>query len=123
MTALRRHLWRDYSLDRLMDGWQEPSSTAIGQDGWANPQLATQRLAIWAIINDVVENDLTARQRAVLNQVVINGVPTEIVEDELGMTASALYKMTHDARRKLKAGLIRRGFSPAEILQVFTMEG
>jgi hypothetical protein len=38
------------------------------------------------------------------------------------MTPSALYKMTHDARRKLKAGLVKRGFTLEEILHAFEAE-
>ena len=123
MTALRRSLWRNFSLDTLPDGWQEPPSSAIAGMGWSNPELATQRLAIWSVIKEVVQEDLTRRQREVLSQIVINGVPTEIVEDNLGMSPSALYKMTHDARRKVRAGLLKRGYSVEEILGAFAVEG
>lgn len=122
MTALRRKLWRNVSLDRVPDGWQEPASTAVPANGWSNPQMATQRLAIWDVITDVVRSDLTTRQREVLNLVIIRGVSTEEVEERLGMTPSALYKMTHDARRKLKAGLQKRGYSTGEILHAFAAE-
>lgn len=122
MTALRRRLWRDISLDRPPEVWQEPASSNLPSSGWADPQLATQRHAIWDVVRDIVETDLTDRQREVLNLVVIQGVPTEIVEDRLGTSASALYKTTHDARRKLKAGLQKRGFSLEEILSAFEAE-
>jgi RNA polymerase sigma-70 factor (ECF subfamily) len=55
----------------------------------------------------------------VLNLVVIHGVDAEEMAERLGITAGALYKLTHDARRKLKAGLLARGFSTAEILEAF----
>ena len=121
-TALRRRLWQELSLDRVPDGWQEPRATALPGDGWANPQLATQRKAIWDVIQEVVASDLTPRQRQALNLIVVNGVPTEEVEDLLGVTPSALYKMTHDARRKLKAGLLKRGFTTREILDAFAAQ-
>jgi RNA polymerase sigma-70 factor (ECF subfamily) len=123
MTALRRRLWRDLSLDRLSDGWQEPAASLVPANGWANPQLATQRHAIWDTINEVVHSELTDRQRQVLDLIVLKGVHTEEVEDRLGVTASALYKMTHDARRKLKAGLMKRGLTTQEILAAFAAEG
>jgi RNA polymerase sigma-70 factor (ECF subfamily) len=123
MTALRRKLWRDLSLDRMPDGWQVPPSSAIASDGWANPDLAAQRQAIWQVISEVVQTDLTERQRQILNLVVINGVDTEEVAERMGVSAGALYKMTHDARRKLKAGLLKRGFSTGEILGAFAAEG
>lgn len=121
-TMLRRRLWQELSLDRTPDGWQEPASTVLDTSGWANPQLATQRHAIWELIREVVEGDLTHRQRQALNLLVINGYATEDVEEYLGVTPSALYKMTHDARRKLKAGLEKRGFTTQEILSAFAAE-
>ena len=67
--------------------------------------------------------DLTDRQRQVLNLVVIGGVDADEVAERLGISAGALYKLTHDARRKLKAGLLARGFSTAEILRAFSAQG
>jgi RNA polymerase sigma-70 factor (ECF subfamily) len=122
MTALRRKLWRDLSFDRMPNGWQEPAGSAVSTYGWANPEMAAQRQAIWQVIAQVVQTDLTVRQREVLNLVVINGVDSEEVAERFGMSPGALYKMTHDARRKLKAGLLRRGFSTGEILGAFGTE-
>jgi RNA polymerase sigma-70 factor (ECF subfamily) len=123
MGALRRRLWRDLSLDHMPDGWQEPASSATSSSGWEHPQLATQRAEMWSIVKEVVQRDLTDRQRQVLNLVVINGVDAEEVAERLGVSAGALYKLTHDARRKLKAGLLARGFSTPEILQAFSAQG
>ena len=74
------------------------------------------------MIKEVVQRDLTDRQRQVLNLVVINGVDADEVAERLGVTAGALYKLTHDARRKLKRGLLARGFSTAEILEAFAAQ-
>ncbi len=53
---------------------------------------------------------------------VINGVDADEVAERLGVSAGALYKLTHDARRKLKGGLLARGFTTAEILQAFSAQ-
>lgn len=119
MTALRRRLWQDVSLDRMPDGWQEPADIAVSGNGWEHPDLAAQRREMWQVIRDVVAQELTQRQREVLNQVVLNGANAEEVADRMGTSPGALYKMTHDARRKLKAGLLKRGYSTDEILDAF----
>ena len=123
MGALRRRMWRDLSLDHMPDGWQEPSSAAVSGSGWEHPDLASQRTEMWSVVKEVVQRDLTDRQRQVLNLVVINGVDADEVAERLGVSPGALYKLTHDARRKLKAGLLARGFSTAEILQAFAAQG
>jgi RNA polymerase sigma-70 factor (ECF subfamily) len=119
MTALRRRLWQDISLDRVPDGWQQAAAVAISGNGWEDPDLAAQRQEMWEVIRVVVERELTQRQRDVLNQVVLNGANAEEVAERMGTSPGALYKMTHDARRKLKAGLLKRGFSTQEILDAF----
>jgi RNA polymerase sigma factor (sigma-70 family) len=123
MGALRRRLWRDLSLDHMPDGWQVPAGSATSSSGWEHPQLAAQRTEMWSVIKEVVRRDLTDRQRQVLNLVVINGVDADEVAERLGVSAGALYKLTHDARRKLKAGLLVRGFTTTEILQAFAAQG
>src|SRR5262249_52425663 len=117
MGKVRRRMWRDLSLDHMPDGWQEPSDRATSSGGWEHPHLAPQRTEIWSLIKEVVSSDLTDRQRQVLNLVIINGVDADEVAERMGISAGALYMLTHDARRKLKAGLLARGFSTAEILQ------
>ncbi|HLG11049.1 MAG TPA: sigma-70 family RNA polymerase sigma factor [Dehalococcoidia bacterium] len=123
MTALRRRLWQDVSLDRMPNGWQEPANIAISANGWEHPDLAAERQEMWDVIRDVVARELTQRQRDVLNQLVLNGANAEEVAERLGTSPGALYKMTHDARRKLKAGLLKRGFSTDEILDAFAAAG
>jgi RNA polymerase sigma-70 factor (ECF subfamily) len=122
-TALQRKAWREISLDRLPDGWSEPAANVISKNGWENPQEALQRQAIWEAIREVVHTDLTERQRDVLNMVIFQELGTEQVEELLGVTASALYKTTHDARKKLKAGLASRGYGTDEILDAFAAKG
>ena len=95
----------------------------MSSNGWANPQIALQRQTMWDVVREVVETELTERQREALNLVVIHGVRTEKVEEVMGVTPSALYKMTHDARRKLRAGLLKRGYSIGEILSAFAAQG
>jgi RNA polymerase sigma-70 factor, ECF subfamily len=123
MTALRRKLWRDLSLERVPDGWQAPAETAVAAAGWAYPHLEAERKEIWEVIKEVVRTDLTERQRAVLNLVVINGISLDEVAERWATSPGALYKLTHDARRKLKAGLLKRGYSTSEILDAFAAEG
>jgi RNA polymerase sigma-70 factor (ECF subfamily) len=123
MNAVRKRMWRDLSLDRVPDGWQAPAERAIASEGWANPDMEIQRRAMWDVITEVARTELTDRQREVLNLLVVAGVDSDEVAERLGMSAGALYKMTHDARRKLKAGLLKRGFTTSEILSAFASEG
>ena len=73
------------------------------------------------VIRDVIEHELTEKQRRVLIMMVFNEVPMDEVVRHLGTNRNAIYKMLHDARRKLKIGLQARGFDVAEMLILFSI--
>ena len=72
------------------------------------------------VIQEVFEHDLTDKQRHVLLLIVFNEVPMDEVVRQLDTNRNAIYKMLHDARRKLKSGLQSRGFEVGETLALFS---
>jgi RNA polymerase sigma-70 factor, ECF subfamily len=54
----------------------------------------------------LIAEELTAHQREVLIAIAIRGVATEDLARRLDTTSGAIYKTLHDARRKLKTGLV-----------------
>jgi RNA polymerase sigma-70 factor (ECF subfamily) len=72
-----------------------------------------------AALTAAIEADLTPRQREALTAVVFEEVPLDELARHWGSNRNALYKLLHDARRRLKDGLRARGFDPNEILEVF----
>jgi RNA polymerase sigma-70 factor, ECF subfamily len=54
---------------------------------------------------------LTGHQREVLVALALNGVPLDVLAGRLNTTRGALYKALHDARRKLRGDLAKRGFT------------
>ena len=77
------------------------------------------RVEVQGIIQDVIEHDLTEKQRRVLSLMVFNEVPMDEVVRHLGANRNAIYKMLHDARRKLKSGLQSHGIEVGETLTLF----
>ena len=58
-----------------------------------------------------IDGCLTEHQREVLVALALNGVPLDVLAERLNTTRGALYKTLHDARRKLRADLARKGFT------------
>jgi RNA polymerase sigma-70 factor, ECF subfamily len=56
-------------------------------------------------VSDLVDGDLTARQRTVLTRIAVDGESTTAVAGELQMSRGAIYKSLHDARVKLRSRL------------------
>jgi len=115
MTA-RRQRWKGKSLDEL------PVSNRALFDGELPDQSLIQR-EIRGILEEVIKGELTDRQRQVLILMVFHEVPMDEVVQRLGTNRNAIYKMLHDARRKLKNRLLARGFEVEELLALFSETG
>jgi DNA-directed RNA polymerase specialized sigma24 family protein len=64
-----------------------------------------------------------APQRQALKAIVFEGVPLDEVARLWNSNRNAIYKLLHDARRKLKAYLERRGFGVRDINALSTTQG
>jgi RNA polymerase sigma-70 factor, ECF subfamily len=72
-----------------------------------------------AKIDAALKEALTERQYQALDAVVLRGVPLEVVAERMGTNRNALYKLVHDARRKLRAHLEAQGLSVDYMLNLF----
>lgn len=124
MTA-RRERWKGVSLDELSFSEDSNLFEWMMQDkspGPAPDQFAMQG-EVGEIIREVIEHDLTEKQRQILIMMVFNEVPMDEVVRRLSTNRNAIYKMLHDARRKLKSGLQARGFEVSETIALFSAQG
>lgn len=71
------------------------------------------------IIQDIIQHDLTDKQRHIIILMIFNEVPMDEVVRHLGTNRNAVYKTLHDARRKIKSSLQARGFEIGEMLSLF----
>ncbi len=115
LTELRRRRWKDVSLQDLGPAeWPEPAVAAESGD----PERDTAQARLLRALGRIVEDDLTDRQRvAILSE--LRGMPQEEIGRRLGISRNAVYKLGHDARRKLKRGLEASGFDASEIRTAF----
>ncbi len=122
LMAARRERWKGISLDQLASSGEESFFESIlpdKSDGSAPEESAMQEEAR-RIIQDVIKYELTDKQRYVLSLMVFNEVPMDVVVQRLGTNRNAVYKMLHDARRKIKSSLQSRGFEVGEMLDLFS---
>ncbi len=119
LTELRRKRWQDSSLQQITereDGEYTPSFTA---DPSPQPDNAAERRDMLLRINRIIENDLTEKQRTVMQASIIEGKSTAVVARQMDMNPNAVYKLLHDARLRLKKQLGEEGLEPGEVLAVF----
>ena len=120
MTA-RRERWKGKSLDELSFSKQSTTSPWAMEDtsSSSTPDRSALQEEISQILREVIEQDLTDKQRQVLMLMVFHEVPMDEVVRQLGTNRNAIYIMLHDARRKLKNSLQARGFEVSELLTLF----
>jgi len=121
LTTARRERWKGVSLDQLPD--QEIPSSWFKQGHLGDPDLAASRSETREILSEVIRTQLTDKQRTVLKWMVFDEVPMDVVVQHLHTNRNAIYKLLHDARRKLKQTLLDRGIGAADALDLFGNKG
>jgi RNA polymerase sigma-70 factor (ECF subfamily) len=123
LAAARRERWGRVPLDRLLDQPDLAGRLGGASAVPADPQKRALQGEMLAALGDAIETHLTPRQRQALTAVVFEGVPLDELARHWGSNRNALYKLLHDARRKLKTHLRTRGFDPKEMLDAFNENG
>ena len=120
LGELRLRKWKEVSLDKLEEGNEPdemPSERFASTD--PNPEAMLERKNVMEMVQRIMEEELTPRQREVMMAVAVQGTPLSVVAERVGSNRNALYKMMHDARLRLKKRLEREGASPTDLLAVF----
>jgi RNA polymerase sigma factor (sigma-70 family) len=113
-AEMRRSRWRDVSLEEVISRPEESAA--------ADPQLDPERTAtqtmIMAEFRRFIDEELTDRQRTAL-LAALGGMPLEAVADRMNTNRNALYKLLHDARKKLRQRMSAEMLSPQDVLGAF----
>ena len=124
ISELRRAKWRDLSLDAITEaGTSLQEILNLDTAPGTNPDTASERQQVWDTLTDVIENELTERQRQVLISVQVENMPVAKVADLLETNANNIYKLLHDARAKLKRRLQDLDLESQYILKLFSESG
>jgi RNA polymerase sigma-70 factor (ECF subfamily) len=106
---LRRSAWHDRQIVLDDAAWERLSDPA------ANAQQRLEWQELMAALRNAVTEALTRRQRDVFLAVAIEEVPIDVVAERMGTTRGAVYKVLHDARRRLRRVLAEAGHEVSEI--------
>lgn len=119
ISELRRQRWKDVSLDELLDKPDAPPPAKLMEAPGAGPEVASEQREMLALVQRLIANELTERQRQALVAIGVRGMPLEEVARHMGTNRNAMYKLLHDARLRLKRALASQGLSPEEVLASF----
>ena len=115
LTELRRKRWRDVSLEAMVGSEDDPREIDL-PDPVAGPETETARRQLIELLHRYINTELSTKQRRALMAVSINGLPLEIIAERMGSTRNAMYKLLHDARKRLKQKMEADGFTAESIM-------
>jgi RNA polymerase sigma-70 factor (ECF subfamily) len=104
-VKLRRRAWQGREVPL------EPESWEVFAGGHLSPHGRAEQGELLRELQVGIERELSSHQREVLVALAINGVPIDVLAERLDTTRGALYKTLHDARKKLRAHVARKGFA------------
>jgi RNA polymerase sigma-70 factor (ECF subfamily) len=117
LTELKRRRWRDVSLQELFA--RRETANREPADTQRSPEQQALQNTVLRELRRLVDEELTDRQREAVVAVILEGMPISEVARRMGTNQNALYKLLHDARKKLKRQMEAAGISSREVLAVF----
>jgi RNA polymerase sigma-70 factor (ECF subfamily) len=104
-AKIGRHFGRHPAVPLGAEQW-ERLPARFGFD----PAQEAESRDLLAALRRAVDEELTARQRAVFVAIVLNAVPLDTLVIEMDSSRNAIYKTLFDARRKLRAAFAANGY-------------
>jgi len=117
ISQLRRKHFKDVSLDAISGGGD--LSFDVADVSASDPQQQAAKNSMLSTLSNLIDDELTEKQRVVVRS-LLGGMPVEEIAHRTGSNRNAVYKMFHDARKRLKNGFESAGHSADEVLAVFS---
>lgn len=118
-SELRRRHYRHTSYDALIEAETAVFAEILATTGKSDPSLAAERQELINELLSIIRETLNERQRAAIVGVHFQGRSIQEIADMLETSANTVYKMLHDARKKIKAQLMARHLGAGDILALF----
>lgn len=116
MSELRRHRWKNVSLEEVIADANLAPERVI--DDGSEPSIQRERKAVIEMMHGLIQNDLTEKQRVAL-LAELKEMPQDEIARHIGSNRNAVYKLTHDARKRLKQGFEAVGYEITDIQAIF----
>lgn len=118
-AELRRRYYRRLSFEDLAEQETAVFDTLLITHTGADPALAAERQEVIDQLIGIIRTDLNERQRIAMLAVHFQGRSIQETAEKLDTSANTVYKMLHDARKKIKAQLMARHLGAGDVLALF----
>lgn len=119
-SELRRQRWKDVSLEDMLTNNEGDEVNSIQfSDPGVSLELQIAQRGVIEMVQRLLDEELTERQRQAIAAVMERGMPLEEVARRMGTNRNALYKLIHDARLRLQKSITSKGLSIEDLLATF----
>lgn len=119
LNQLRKKSWQDIALQDSAVDDQSLFPRQVINNATNSPENQAVLSDIFEIVDDVVQQELTPRQREAF-QAMLSGVSMVIISERMHSTLNAVYKLIHDARVKMRKRLLEANLALQDVMDLFS---
>jgi RNA polymerase sigma-70 factor (ECF subfamily) len=116
VSKMRKRDWQNVSLDSFTAD-TEFNVQVVVESSETNDQ-ANSRLMLLSRLKELIDSELTERQWTAITA-ELGGMPLPQLAEKLGTNTNSIYKLLHDARKKLRGGLEASGFTIEDVREAW----
>lgn len=116
VSKMRKRDWQNVSLESVIAGAEFDPQLAV--DSSETVAQTSSRLEMLSKLKELIDSELTDKQWTALTA-DLGGMPLPLIAEELGTNTNSLYKLLHDARKKLRHGLEAAGFTIDDVREAW----
>jgi RNA polymerase sigma-70 factor (ECF subfamily) len=116
VSKMRRRDWQNVSLESITAGADIDPRIAI--DSSETSDQTERRSKLLHKLKELIDGELTERQWTAITA-ELGGMPLPQIAEKLGSNTNSLYKLLHDARKKLRRGLAASGYTIDDVREAW----
>ena len=116
VSKMRKRDWQNVSLESVTSSADFDPQVAV--DRSETSAQTSSRLEMLGKLKDLIASELTERQWTAVTA-ELRGMPLPQLAEKLGTNTNSIYKLLHDARKKLRSGLEAAGFTIDELREAW----
>lgn len=119
LNQLRKKNWQNIALQDMAANDQSLFLPQMIKNATNLPEQQAVLSDIFEIVDDVVQHELTPRQREAF-QAMLHRVPMVIIAERMHSNPNAVYKLIHDARVKMRKRLLEANLALQDVMDLFS---
>lgn len=116
VSKMRKRDWQNVSLDSVTANAHFDPQIAV--DTSETIDQVNSRSRLLGRLKELIDSELTDRQWTAITA-ELGGMPLPHIAEKLGSNTNSLYKLLHDARKKLRRGLEASGFTSDDVREAW----